>query len=202
MELWNTNDKFRKEYISFNTRSTVRRFGTLDGRSLGPDEEPIVLPNYVDERVHRVVSTPPKVDLVSQIPLETKLEVTVEKETLAYLSSKNTMENKNLTVKNKKAAEPVIANGLATVNSLDAPDEVKEEPAKSKEEIELDRKAEELRKKEAEAKLKEERRLEGLAKANEARERKKRQAEKIQLRAELKARKEAEEKEKVTIFIV
>ncbi|XAR64301.1 hypothetical protein NMG60_11024583 [Bertholletia excelsa] len=38
MELWNKNDKFRDEYIRCNTRSTIRRFGTIDGRALGPDE--------------------------------------------------------------------------------------------------------------------------------------------------------------------
>ncbi|GLT61143.1 hypothetical protein SLA2020_338680 [Shorea laevis] len=51
MELWNKDDEFRKEYIRCNTRSTLRRLRTLDGRSLGPDEEPPLIPYFVNERV-------------------------------------------------------------------------------------------------------------------------------------------------------
>ncbi|KAL3830565.1 hypothetical protein ACJIZ3_019367 [Penstemon smallii] len=189
MELWNTNDEFRKEYVSFNVRSTVRRLGTLDGRSLGPDEEPPILPSYVDDRVDRRVSKPAKVDPVPQSLPELKLETSVEKGTSEDKSKTKATEHKSQT-------KIVLEIGLATESSRDIPDEVQEEPVKSKEEIELAKKAEQMRKEEAEAKLKEQRRLEELAKANEARERKKRQAEKLQMRAELKAQKEAEQKEK------
>ncbi|XP_039061169.1 proton pump-interactor 1-like [Hibiscus syriacus] len=45
MELWNENDEFRKEYVRCNARSTIRRLRTLDGRALGPDEKPPVIPH-------------------------------------------------------------------------------------------------------------------------------------------------------------
>ncbi|KAI4317066.1 hypothetical protein L6164_024976 [Bauhinia variegata] len=48
MGLWNQNDEFRREYVKSNTRSTLRRLKTLDGRSLGPDEE-VGLWNQNDE---------------------------------------------------------------------------------------------------------------------------------------------------------
>lgn len=79
MELWNGNDEFRSEYVRLNTRSTLRRFGTLDGRSLGPDEKPPILPNYVRERNDKVVSVPANADLISRSPImelkpQTKIE--------------------------------------------------------------------------------------------------------------------------------
>ncbi|KAI3465500.1 hypothetical protein Pfo_022163, partial [Paulownia fortunei] len=197
MELWNTNDKFRREYVKFNARSTARRLGTLDGRSLGPDEEPPILPSYVHERVDRMVSTPAKVDSVSQIPtLELKQETTVKNVTSNDKLLKKMTEHKNQKVTNKGPSEPVLGNGLVVVSGRDVTDEVQEEPKKSKVEVESTRKAEKIRWEEAEAKLKEQRRLEELVKANKAREKKKRQAEKVQMRAELKAQKEAEQKEK------
>ncbi|KAG8377187.1 hypothetical protein BUALT_Bualt08G0002100 [Buddleja alternifolia] len=197
MELWNTNEEFRKDYVKFNARSTVRRLGTLDGRSLGPDEEPPILPSYFNERVNRMVSKPAKIDSVSPIPTpELKQETKVKIVTSDDKSMKKVTEHKNQKVTNKEPIKIVQGNGLETMSSREVDEEVHEEPKKSKEEIELIKKAEEKRKEEAEAKLKEQRRLEGLAKAKEARERKKRQAEKLQLRAELKTQKEAELKEK------
>lgn len=200
MELWNTNDEFRREYVRFNARSSVRRFGTLDGRSLGPDEKPPMLPGYVDERVNRLVPIPVKVDLASQSPaLELKQETTVKDVTSDGKSMKKVTEQKNHKVTNKGPAMPVLGNGFDTVSGGDFADEVYEEPKKSKEEGESLRKAEEAKKEQAEAKLKEQRRLEALEKANEARERKRRQAEKLQMRAELKTQKEAEQREKVKL---
>ncbi|PIN08568.1 hypothetical protein CDL12_18857 [Handroanthus impetiginosus] len=197
MELWNMNEEFRREYVKFNARSTIRRFGTLDGRSLGPDEEPPTLPSYVDNRANRMVAAPVKADLASQTPpLDLKQETTVENVTSDGKLTEKVTEHKNRKVTKKGPAITVQVNGLDTDSGRDINDEVDEEPKKSKEEIEAIRKAEEMRRKEAEAKLKEQRRLEELAKANEARERKKRQAEKQQMRAELKAQKEAEGKEK------
>ncbi|KAL8058196.1 hypothetical protein ABFX02_03G002900 [Erythranthe guttata] len=197
MELWNTSEEFRTDYVKFNARSYVRRFGTLDGRALGPDEEPPILPSYVNDRV-KMVPTPVKVDvLTSQTPtLELKQEPMVENVTSEVKTVKKMTELKNQEVTNKGLALHIHSNGLDTVSVKEIPDEVQEEPKKSKEEIESIRKVEERRKEEVEAKLKEERRLEALAKANEARERKKRQAEKLQMRAELKTQKEAELKEK------
>ncbi|KAG5243791.1 myosin heavy chain, fast skeletal muscle [Salix suchowensis] len=53
MELWNNHDEFRKEYTSSNMRSTLRRLRTLDGRALGPDEQPPIIPSVVSQRVAR-----------------------------------------------------------------------------------------------------------------------------------------------------
>ncbi|KAL8058885.1 hypothetical protein ABFX02_03G051000 [Erythranthe guttata] len=197
MELWNTSEEFRTDYVKFNARSYVRRFGTLDGRALGPDEEPPILPSYVNDSV-KMVPTPVKVDvLTSQTPtLELKQEPTVENVTSEVKTVKKMTELKNQEVTNKGLAIHIHSNGLDTVSVKEIAVEVQEEPKKSKEEIESIRKVEERRNEEVEAKLKEEQRLEALAKANEARERKKRQAEKLQMRAELKTQKEAELKEK------
>ncbi|KAL4335688.1 hypothetical protein GQ457_07G013440 [Hibiscus cannabinus] len=51
MDLWNNNDEFRNEYMRCNARSTIWRLGTLDGRALGPNEVPPVIPRVVNERV-------------------------------------------------------------------------------------------------------------------------------------------------------
>ncbi|KAL6571968.1 hypothetical protein OROMI_012926 [Orobanche minor] len=195
MELWNTNNEFRSDYVKFNARSTVRRFGTLDGRPLGPDEEPHILPSsYVDERVNRIVSTPAKVDLESQFPtLEPKEERIVESVSSVDKSMKKVAEEKYQSAANKGSSISMQVNDLDNVCGLDI---TYEEPKKSREEIEVIKKAEETKRNEDEAKLKEQRRLEALAKATEARERKKRQAEKLLMRAELKTQKEAEQKEK------
>ncbi|GFQ00269.1 hypothetical protein PHJA_002170900 [Phtheirospermum japonicum] len=61
MELWNTNDEFRRDYVNSNTRSAIRRLGTLDGRSLGPGEKPTALPIYPRERVDLVPKIPTNV---------------------------------------------------------------------------------------------------------------------------------------------
>ncbi|KAL3639840.1 hypothetical protein CASFOL_014808 [Castilleja foliolosa] len=198
MELWNTNDKFRRDYVKFNTRCTIWRLGTLDGRSLGPDEVPPVLPSYVDTRVNRNVSTLSKVDLKSQFPtLEPKQENTAQSVTSDGKSTKRSTEEKNFRVTNNEPAISVQANGSDTVSGQDIIiNKLHEEPKKSKEEMEAIKKAEEREREETDAKLKEERRLEALAKASEARERKKRQAEKLQMRSEMKTIKEAEQKEK------
>ncbi|CAI9777120.1 unnamed protein product [Fraxinus pennsylvanica] len=196
MELWNTNEDFRKEYVKYNERSTVRRLGTLDGRSLGPDEKPPILPGYVDRRVDNLVSRPAMSDSVSQHPiLELNQETAVETVIVDDKSTK-VAEPKNPVIKTKGPAKSKMANSLETNSGRELTDETEEEPVKSKEELELERKAEELRKQEAEAKLREQRRMEEIAKAKEALERKKRNAEKAQMRAELRAQKEAERREK------
>ena len=63
MELWNNNEEFRKEYIKYNMKSTLRRFRTLDGRSLGPDEEPPALVNVSDYRSN----TSAKVNMIETV---------------------------------------------------------------------------------------------------------------------------------------
>ncbi|MCD7454807.1 hypothetical protein HAX54_026101 [Datura stramonium] len=190
MELWNKNDEFRKDYIRCNIRSTVRRFGTLDGRTLGPDEEPAVLPSYRVERVNRLVASVDKVNSVSQPPISQQ-----EKQVLVLkdeIKDDNIVlqaaEGMNQVEKTKEARKPIQRER----STVDEPKEA--EHLQTAQELEAARKEEELRKREEEARLKEQRRLEEITKAKEALERKKRNAEKAQLRAELRAQKEEEQR--------
>ncbi|KAK4376398.1 hypothetical protein RND71_002694 [Anisodus tanguticus] len=191
MELWNKNDEFRKDYIRCNTRSTVRRFGTLDGRTLGPDEEPTVLPSYYRvERVNRLVASVDKVNSVSQPPIsqQEKQVVVLKDEIKDGNIVVQATEGMNQVEKTKEARKPIQ-------RERDTVDEPKEaEHLQTAQELEVARKEEELRKREEEARLKEQRRLEEIAKAKEALERKKRNAEKAQLKAELRAQKEEEQR--------
>ncbi|CAA2999633.1 Hypothetical predicted protein [Olea europaea subsp. europaea] len=177
MKLWNTNDKFRKEYVKQNERSTLTRFGTLDGLSLGHDKVPPNLPGYVNEGVGKLGLTPVETGSIQSSPLELS-------------------EPKNRMMTNKEPAKPVLVNALATVSGEDVINEIKKKPMKSKEEVELERKMEEESREEAKAKLKEQLRLEEIEKTKLALERKKRNAEKAQRRAEQRAQKEVEQKEK------
>ncbi|GMJ05101.1 hypothetical protein HRI_004179300 [Hibiscus trionum] len=193
MDLWNNNDEFRKEYIRCNVRSTLRRFRTFDGRALGPDEEPPVIPQVVNGRVA-------KDHTVSNSTLE---EQTREKtapanaETAKDKPAAKPVEQKKQTSKPEKSTKPVPpASSSATDSSRDTTEAEEEKPKITKEEQERLRKAEELRKEEEAAKLREQHRLEEIAKAKEALERKRRNAEKAQARAALRAQKEAEQKEK------
>lgn len=201
MELWNKNDEFRKDYIRCNMRSTVRRFGTLDGRTLGPDEEPAVIPSYRVERVNKMVASVDKVNSVSQppIPHQEKQVVVLRNETKddnIVLQAAGVMKQVE---KTKEAHKPIQRE-----NTVDEPKEAEQlqtaqEPeaarkSQTAQELEAARKEEELRKREEEARLKEQRRLEEIAKAKEALERKKRNAEKAQLRAEMRAQKEEEQR--------
>ncbi|KAH7523349.1 uncharacterized protein LOC107416050 [Ziziphus jujuba] len=192
MELWNRNDDFRKEYIRCNTRSTLRRLGTLDGRSLGPDEEPPVIPYIVHERVAKNNSVAP---ISTQ---EQEKQVVIVEAEKPDKSAAKIEERENQKAKTKKPAKHAsLGNGPPAISGWIEIEEAREEEKKlTKEEAELARKAEELRKEEEAAKLKEQRRLEEKAKAKEALERKKRIAEKAQARAAIRAQKEAEQKQK------
>ncbi|XP_041017693.1 uncharacterized protein LOC121259938 [Juglans microcarpa x Juglans regia] len=194
MELWNQNDEFRKEYIRCNTRSTLRRLRTLDGRSLGPDEQPPLIPKVVYERVAK----DKPVSLSSAVEQEKQI-VQMETEKVKLFSDVKAVEQKKQTTNiSEKPVKPApLGNGLANVSSKDEIEEIREEkPKQTKEEEELARKMEELRREEEKAKLREQHLLEEKAKAKEALERKKRTAEKAQARAMLRAQKEAEQKEK------
>lgn len=193
-DLWSNSDEFRKEYVRCNVRSTLWRLKTLDGRKLGPDEEPPVIP--------QVVSVMAKDRTVSSSTLK---EQTQEKVALSEAEKPNdkpvatAVEQKKHTSKSEKSLRSVPqATGPTSASIEDKIEEaVEEKPKRTKEEEEAARKAEELRKEEEAAKLREQRRLEEKAKAKEAVLRKRRIAEKAQARAALRAQKEAEEKEKV-----
>ncbi|XP_021815571.1 calponin homology domain-containing protein DDB_G0272472 isoform X2 [Prunus avium] len=191
MELWNKNDDFRKEYVRCNNRSTLRRLRTSDGRSLGPDEEPPIIPDIVratKDNLATVLSTP---EQAKRVP-------PVESEKPDDKSAKKVGQPKIEIAKTKKPEKPASSEiSPATASGRnEIEDEKVEEPKVTKEEEELARKAEALRKEEAAARLREQRRLEEKAKAKEAQERKKRITEKAQARAAIRAQKEAEEKEK------
>ncbi|KAL4272304.1 hypothetical protein GQ457_13G002190 [Hibiscus cannabinus] len=201
MDLWNNNDEFRKEYIRCNVRSTLRRLRTFDGRALGPDEEPPVIPQVVNGRVAKdhTVSNSTLEEQTREKTVPAKAETAPAKvETAKDKPVAKPVEQKNQTSKPEKSVKPVPpASGSATASSGDKIEEAEEEKPKiTKEEEGRLRKAEELRKEQEAAKLREQRRLEEIVKAKEALERKRRNAEKAQARAALRAQKEAEEKEK------
>ncbi|XP_014520741.1 plectin [Vigna radiata var. radiata] len=195
MELWNKNDDFRRDYVRCNTRSTLRRLQTLDGRSLGPDEEPPVIPNVITVRASKNIS------VVSQSTLEQEKKppstesVIIKEEPVSKVVVQKTETSQTTKAKNPTKPSPLEKTVARWGDESD--EEVKnEEPVRTKEEEELLLKAEKAKKEEEEAMLKEKRRLEEIEKAKEAQQRKKRNAEKAQQRAALKAQKEAEQKEK------
>lgn len=197
MELWNRSSDFREEYLKWNAPRTLRRLGTADGRSLGPNEAMPAIPTAVNQ-------TAVKDKFMSALPSieQEKVPVVVEARPAAddKLSVKE-VEQKKQKAKNKSSAKPVAqVEDFVTVSSRDVVNVEMEEPKLSKEEEELAKKAEELRKAEEAAMLMEQRRLEEKAKAKEALERKKRSAERALARAALKAQKEAEQKEKVKCY--
>ncbi|XP_056159364.1 stress response protein NST1 isoform X2 [Syzygium oleosum] len=193
MELWNRSSDFREEYLKCNAPRTLRRLGTADGRSLGPNEAMPAIPTAVNQTAvkDKSMSALPSIE-------QEKVPVVVEARPAAddKLSVKE-VEQKKQKAKNKSSAKPVAqVEDLVTVSSRDVVNVEMEEPKLSKEEEELAKKAEELRKAEEAAVLMEQRRLEEKAKAKEALERKKRSAERALARAVSKAQKEAEQKEK------
>ncbi|XP_045830655.1 plectin [Trifolium pratense] len=194
------NDEFRRSYIRCNTRSTLRRLVTYDGRGLGPDEEPPVIPNAFIERSPKNDSLVPQSTPEQQqksIPTESVTVNAKDEPTSKVAVQKPEISESS---KAKKPAKPVPEKKSAVPVSRwgDESDEDKEpkEPVRTKEEEERILKAEKVKKEEEEAKLKEIKRLEEIEKAKEALQRKKRNAEKAQQRALYKAQKEAEQKEK------
>jgi len=199
MELWNKNDDFRRDYVRCNTRSTLRRLQTLDGRSLGPDEEPPVIPNAITVRASKNISVVSQPTLEQEKKSPSTESVNIKDEPVSKVVVQRTETTQTTKAKNppkpSRIEKPVARWG----DESDEEEVKKEEPVRTKEEEELLQKAEKVRKEEEEAMLKEKRRLEEIEKAKEAQQRKKRNAEKAQQRAALKAQKEAELKEKVTI---
>ncbi|KAL2347902.1 hypothetical protein Fmac_001902 [Flemingia macrophylla] len=197
MELWNKNDEFRRDYVRCNTRSTLRRLQTLDGRSLGPDEEPPVIPNAITERAVKNNSMVSHSTQEQEKKPTSTESVSIKDEPVSKVVVQRTETNQ--TTKARKPTKPAPLEKSAT-RWGDEPDEdekeQEKEPVRTKEEEEMIQKAEKASKGEEEAKLKEKRRQEEIEKAKEALQRKNRIAEKAQQRALLKAQKEAELKEK------
>ncbi|XP_010477353.1 PREDICTED: titin homolog [Camelina sativa] len=206
MNMWNNDEEFRKYYVRCNTRSTVKRLGTLDGRSLGPDEEPprITYATRTD-KLRTSSDRSEKHEAVPPVPAQqekvTKYEGS-KVENNSKAAAKPT-EQKSQTTKSKKAVKadqppPSVTKLDSGKEEMEKPETKEEEepPKLSKEEEELIKKEEEKRKQKEAAKMKEQHRLEEIAKAKEAMERKKKREEKAKARAVLKAQKEAEEREK------
>ncbi|CAA7040047.1 unnamed protein product [Microthlaspi erraticum] len=209
MNKWNSDDEFRSYYVRCNTRSTLRRFGTLDGRSLGPDEEPprITYATRTDrlrtssDRAAKLETAPP---VSAQEEKVVKHEGTKVENNGKAVAKPAEQKSQSQTTKSKKTVKPdqpppIVKELVSEKEEIEKKAETEEEgkqPKLTKEEEELIKKEEEKRKQKEAAKLKEQHRLEEIAKAKEAMERKKKREEKAKARAVLKAQKEAEEREK------
>jgi hypothetical protein len=208
MDMWNSDAEFRKQYVKSNKTSTLRRLRTLDGRSLGPDEIPPVIPTA--SAAYRRTSTP-LIPATKEIRLEKSTqasstsiqsyefpELLHHKPNVSHTKRRN---NKETFSKEKSMDEPVVM-GIVTETTESAQIEKKREEdemeRRKREEEERVRREEDIKRKvKDEVEEKERLREEQKAKAKEAEERKKRKAEKAQERAEFKARKEAEIRDKV-----
>ncbi|GLJ22703.1 hypothetical protein SUGI_0427600 [Cryptomeria japonica] len=192
IEMWVKNADFRREYMKDNERSTLRRLETLDGRSLGPDEEPPLPTNYGDELDSSALPQAKLPSSVTKPEKEDKSTTTLQQPTVVEPKSKVqqplpkevVMPLKNSDVKSKKSKKGSLES-IPQIESF----EVIPEPVK-KEEEDLVKKEEEA------AKMKELRKLEEMRKAKEAEERKRRLAERANAKALARAQKEAERKEK------
>jgi flagellar biosynthesis GTPase FlhF len=200
MEFWNKDKDFRKQYVEANKIITLKKFGTHDGRRLGPDEDPPVIPSRRPSNLSSSLTvSSPNVPTTTSAPVPVPVVVSVKEDSFPVLPSPDVSKR----AKSKASDTPAQNEKIAVTVSERDIKEIEKEKARLMEE-ELERaKAEELAR--IEEKLREERaaaekerlRLEQKAKAKEAEERKRRKAEKAQERAEFKARKEAEMKEKV-----
>lgn len=168
LEMWSTNYEFRKNYLKDNEVSTVRRFGTLDGRSLGPDEARPVLAD-ADAPLSTGPASQQNGGRVGASVKETAPARAGKLEMEATLTPASVEEQPT----QKRDAQ-----------KLPAPNPVIE-GVKSKEDHEREA-----------AELKEQRRATEMAKAKEAEERKKRIVERARAKAQAWAQKEAERKEK------
>ncbi|KAK9706742.1 hypothetical protein RND81_07G149000 [Saponaria officinalis] len=171
MELWNKDEKFRKDYIQCNMKQMLWKFGTLDGTQRGINEAP---PSFRDVS-DNIVNASSEVDSSKARDIEDE-------------SSKKEEEKKVNPVAEKKEVTEVLSK-------IEIEDD-KEETKPTKEEDKLARKAEQLRREVDAARLNEKRKSEEKAKAEEALERKRRNAMKAEARVEFRAQKEAERKEK------
>ncbi|KAK3133701.1 hypothetical protein QOZ80_6AG0539890 [Eleusine coracana subsp. coracana] len=200
MEMWNKDEDFRKQYVEGNKLSTLKRFGTRDGRRLGPDEEPPLIPSRrTSNPSPSLAASSPNVPTITTVPAPAPVSVSVKEDSFPVLPSPDISKHAKSKASGTSAQNEKIT---VTVSERDVKETEKEKARLMEEELERAKKAEELAR--MEQKLREEKaaaekerlRLEQKAKAKEAEERKRRKAEKAQERAEFKARKEAEMKEK------
>jgi len=206
MKMWNENEDFRKQYVEANKFSTLRRLGTLDGRRLGPDENPPVIPTRRPMNASPLTASSSDMPTLTAVPppvLAAPSPVPTKEDSFPVLPSPQISKRAKSKASGSSAQNN---NAVSTSEAEDIKQTEKEKARLIEEQLELARKAEELARKEEElrkeraAAEKERLRLEQKAKAKEAEERKRRNAEKEKERAEFKGRKEAEEREKVWYF--
>ncbi|KAH9302707.1 hypothetical protein KI387_014290, partial [Taxus chinensis] len=192
IEMWVKNSDFRNAYMKDNERSTLRRLETLDGRSLGPDEEPPLPTNYGDELDSSLLS--------QGKPSSSGIRPEKEDKSITTLKQSNVVESKpkgqqspskEVAVPHKDSAGKSKKSKKESVDMFPKIEsfEVSSELVKDKED-DLAKKAEEA------AKMREARRLDEIRKAKEAEERKRRLAERANAKAVARAQKESERKEK------
>ncbi|KAI5066770.1 hypothetical protein GOP47_0017298 [Adiantum capillus-veneris] len=206
LRCWNNDSSFRERYIKNNVQSTLRRLETMDGRSLGIDEEPLLLISDA-ELAHE--TKPKDVESGSK-------RMGSRKETAAKSFASFAQENNVKGLQEVKAQQPqeeMLQEPSSSVPQKKEVVEVKKSGGKSSQSSSNNRPPSSLSSpppvftasapiedeatKEAQAaELKEKRREEEMAKAKEAAERKRRQAERAQAKAQLRAQKEAERREK------
>jgi hypothetical protein len=205
MEMWNKDNDFRKQYVEANKISTLKKFGTADGRRPGPDEDPPVIPSRGPNNPSSSLTvSSPNVPTTTSVPAPAPVVVSVKEDSFPVLPSLDVSKLAKSKASGTSAQNEKVT---VTVSEQDIKEAEKEKARLMKEELERAKKAKELA--QIEEKLREERaaaekerlRLEQKAKAKEAEERKRRKAEKAQERAEFKARKEAEMKEKVWFVV-
>ncbi|KAG2644318.1 hypothetical protein PVAP13_2KG411495 [Panicum virgatum] len=203
MKMWNENEDFRKQYVEANKFSTLRRLGTLDGRRLGPNENPPVIPTRRPMNASPLTASSPDMPTLTAVPppvLAAPSPVPTKEDSFPVLPSPQISKRAKSKASGSSSQNN---NAVSTSEAEDIKQTEKEKARLIEEQLELARKAEELARKEEElrkeraAAEKERLRLEQKAKAKEAEERKRRKAEKEKERAEFKARKETEEREKV-----
>ncbi|KAL3618358.1 hypothetical protein CASFOL_038679 [Castilleja foliolosa] len=143
MQLWNTNDEFRRDYVRSNRKSTIHRLGTLDGRSRGPGEKPPVLdlapkisttvknvPKRTDEHENRKVTirkpalneaelTKKAEEMVkNEEKAEAKLKEQQRLDELAKAEMASEKKMRKLRKKEKKKAKAVIADAMDVDNDV------------------------------------------------------------------------------------
>ncbi|KAL7116401.1 hypothetical protein ACP275_03G002900 [Erythranthe tilingii] len=114
MELWNEDGEFRREYVRFNGRSTITRLETLDGRSLGPDEVPPVLPDHVDATAKQETTIENTISESEKNYAELK-----EQYRLDELAKANKVREKRLRKKERNRERKKVAASAAPIDMND-----------------------------------------------------------------------------------
>ncbi|KAL2612997.1 hypothetical protein R1flu_024689 [Riccia fluitans] len=185
LDMWNNNDEFRANYIKSNERSTLKRLSTFDGRSLGPDEEPPLIPGDQETTAEA------RADAGSSPPNNSRKGEGQSKSHTKSPESKTSASVPTPDSNKKEADEGIASDSVSSGNLLpkkDTPAAAPASDASKAQKVEANLAAE--------AELKEKRRQQEMAKAKEAEERKKKMAERAQSKALIRAQKDAEKKEK------